>query len=213
MPTRRRRPDDPASPTGDPAPSSAEPSLRQRVLDAAVASLVEQGVARTTTLEVQRRAGVSRGALLHHFPSHALLLSATIEALVQRNEAAVASAVAALRADLDPVEQGIRALAIMTHQPAFLAELELWATARVDDELRAALGEAERSAKRDSQRVLRALFAGLDGHPAQEAVVDLTVEFLRGLALSGVLRRSPLRRQRLLGHWVKTVRLVLEHWR
>lgn len=36
-------------------------------MDAAVESLIEVGVAATTTLEVLRRAGVSRGALPHHF--------------------------------------------------------------------------------------------------------------------------------------------------
>lgn len=189
------------------------PPLRQRVLDAAVSSLIERGVAGTTTLEVQRRAGVSRGALLHHFPSHAELLSATVGALVARNEAAVNAAVASMHADLDPLEQAIRALAVMTVQPAFLAEIELWATARVDDALRASLIGTERSARHDSDRVLRLLFASLDGHPAQEVVIAFTTEFLRGLALSGVLHRSPLRRQRLLNHWIKAIRILLAHWK
>ncbi|MGC9539725.1 helix-turn-helix domain-containing protein, partial [Streptomyces sp. UG1] len=44
-------------------------ATRAQIVDAAVQSLIEVGVAATTTLEVQRRAGVSRGALLHHFPT------------------------------------------------------------------------------------------------------------------------------------------------
>ncbi|MGC9544677.1 helix-turn-helix domain-containing protein, partial [Streptomyces sp. UG1] len=44
-------------------------ATRAQIVDAAVESLIEVGVAATTTLEVQRRAGVSRGALLHHFPT------------------------------------------------------------------------------------------------------------------------------------------------
>jgi AcrR family transcriptional regulator len=58
--------------------------MRHALLEAAVDSLVELGFARTTTLEVQRRAGVSRGALLHHFPSKAELLVATIAHLAER---------------------------------------------------------------------------------------------------------------------------------
>jgi AcrR family transcriptional regulator len=57
--------------------------MRRVLLDAAVDSLVEHGFAGTTTLEVQRRAGVSRGALLHHFPSKAELLVATIGHLAE----------------------------------------------------------------------------------------------------------------------------------
>src|SRR5689334_13960550 len=54
---------------------------RRALLDAAVESLIEVGFARTTTLEVQRRANVSRGALLHHFPSKSELLVAAIDHL------------------------------------------------------------------------------------------------------------------------------------
>tara|TARA_Y100000780_G_scaffold25072_1_gene20808 strand:- start:44 stop:280 length:237 start_codon:yes stop_codon:yes gene_type:complete len=53
-------------------------ATRERILMAAVDVLVERGTASTTTLEVQARSGVGRGTLLHHFPTHADLLSATV---------------------------------------------------------------------------------------------------------------------------------------
>src|SRR5512140_1521509 len=56
---------------------------RRALLDAAVESLIEVGFAHTTTLEVQRRAKVSRGALLHHFPSKAELLVAAVDHLAE----------------------------------------------------------------------------------------------------------------------------------
>ncbi|KAF0162581.1 MAG: TetR family transcriptional regulator, partial [Caulobacteraceae bacterium] len=40
---------------------------RGALLDATVACLVERGYTGTTTLEVERRAEVSRGARIHHF--------------------------------------------------------------------------------------------------------------------------------------------------
>ena len=54
---------------------------RLLILDAAVACLVEDGYAGASTLAVQARAGVSRGRLLHHFPSRAQLLVAAAEHL------------------------------------------------------------------------------------------------------------------------------------
>src|SRR4030081_2685364 len=86
-------------------------ATRRRILDAAVASLIRQGTAATTTVAVQERAGVSRGALLHHFPTHAQLLAATIDELVRRNEAAVHNALAGLLENLDPVDRATRVLA------------------------------------------------------------------------------------------------------
>lgn len=189
------------------------PSIRMRLLDAAVASLIEHGTARTTTLEVQRRAGVSRGALLHHFPTHADLLAATVEELVRRNEQAVHETLSKLVNATDATERAIRALAIMMAQPAFMTELELWAVARADEDLRAALLLAERAARKDRERVLKLLFEPLSHHPAHEAVLAMTLEFLRGLALSGVLRRSPVWRQQLISQWIRSVQILLEHWR
>jgi AcrR family transcriptional regulator len=91
---------------------------------------------RSPTLEVQRRAGVSRGALLHHFPTHAALL-------------------------------------------------------------------AERRARKESERVVGALFSSATDRPARAEVMALTMEFVRGLALSGVLHSGPLKRQQLLGQWIR----------
>lgn len=188
---------------------TAEPTTRQHILQTAVALLVEQGSARTTTLQVQQRAGVSRGALLHHFPTHAALLSATVEELVRRNERAVQDSLAKLEGTQDATERAIRVLAVASTRPAYLAELELWAVARTDTELRAALLQAERTARKDSERVLSSLFAATSDRPANATVMALTNEFVRGLALSSVLR-SPVRRQQLLAQWIRAARILLE---
>lgn len=192
---------------------ASERPTRDRILDAAVLSLIEQGAARTTTLEVQRKAGVSRGALLHHFPTHAELLAATVHDLVRRNEQSVFATAEKLRNAPNPLERAIRALALMMAEPAFMAELELWALARTDSSLREALLKAERDARKESERVLRTLFAPVADRPGHDAVIAMTTDFLRGHVLSGVLRRSPVRRQQMISHWVRATQILLEHWK
>lgn len=194
----------------DPVSGEQPQPLRQRILEAALTLLIEQGTARTTTLEVQRRAGVSRGALLHHFPTHAALLASTVEQLIRRNEATVRDSLMKLEGTEDAVERAIRVLAITTSMPAYLAELELWAVSRTDPELRASLQQAERKARKESERVVGALFASTSDQPGHAEVMALTMEFVRGLALSGVLRSSPLKRQQLLGQWIRASKLLLE---
>lgn len=193
--------------------ATPERSTRDRILDAAVQSLIEQGAARTTTLEVQKKAGVSRGALLHHFPTHAELLSATVNDLVRRNEQSVFELQEKLHNAPDAVERAIRALALMMGQPPFMAELELWALARTDEGLRAALVKVERDARKESERVLRALFAPVADRPGHDAVIAMTTDFLRGFVLSGVLRRNPVRRQQMISNWVRATQILLEHWK
>src|ERR1700733_2713359 len=71
-------------PTRAPRPQQQRrEETRRALLDATVESLIDVGFNRTTTLEVQRRADVSRGALLHHFPSKAELLVAAVDHLAE----------------------------------------------------------------------------------------------------------------------------------
>lgn len=184
-------------------------AMRQRLLDAAVACLIEFGVARTTTLVVQRRAGASRGALLHHFPTHADLLAASVAELVKRNEQAVSASRAGTAKSHDPLRTAVHALAFAGRQPAYLAELELWAVARTDKPLKQALIAAERAAKRDIDRVSAELFAQWAGAEAYDDAVALTQHFMRGLAISENLRNSPARRERLISAWTEAIRPML----
>jgi AcrR family transcriptional regulator len=185
-------------------------ATRQRILRAAVDLLVERGLAATTTVEVQRAGGFSRGALLHHFPTREAMLGATIRTLMERNEAAVRQADAEVSADLDRVERAIRVLCASVVRPAFVAELELWAAARTDTALRNVLRREEKRARMELYRVVGEVF-GPDLVSAERypLVASLTVQFLRGLAISDVLRdeRSA---GRLVAGWADVARAMLE---
>lgn len=185
-------------------------ATRQRLLDAAVECLIGLGVAGTTTLAVQRRAGASRGALLHHFPTHADLLAASVAELVKRNERAVAASRAGISGPHDPLRAAVDALAYAGRQPAYLAELELWAVARTDRPLKEALMTAERAARREIDRVSAELFAKWAGAEAFDDAIALTQNFMRGLAISENLRSSAARRERLISAWTDAMRLMLE---
>lgn len=184
-------------------------ATRVRILSAAMGCLIDLGVARTTTLEVQRRAEVSRGALLHHFPTHADLMDALIETIVARNEQAVSKRLRRKSGAADPVERAIHILVDSMKEPSFLAEIELWVVARTDSELRATLVEAERRVLRDRKRVLDDIFAPLRDAPAYELVVNTSLEFVRGLAVSGILRSNPQSTATLVQQWIWATRQLL----
>ena len=59
-------------------------ATKQRLLDATIDCLVELGWSGTSTTEVVRRAGVSRGAQVHHYPTKEDLVLAAIEHLLER---------------------------------------------------------------------------------------------------------------------------------
>ena len=73
---------------------------RARLLDATVESLIEVGYAHTTTTAVCARAGLSRGAQLHHFPTKSELVIAAVAHLTMRRAKEVREEAKRL-ADLD----------------------------------------------------------------------------------------------------------------
>lgn len=54
-------------------------ATREAILNAAVALLAERGIAATTLADVATRAGVSKGALTHHFDAKDTLLDAVLD--------------------------------------------------------------------------------------------------------------------------------------
>ena len=67
--------------------------MRLRLMEATVECLVELGWSGTSTTVVSQRAGVSRGAQLHHFPSKQALVVGAVEHLTERRRHAMADAV------------------------------------------------------------------------------------------------------------------------
>ena len=186
-------------------------ATRQRILRAAVDSFQALGYAATTTLEVQRRAGVSRGALLHHFPTRPQLVAAAIAELVSQNDAASKEALAEASADLDPIDRARRALRSIVARPAFGIEMELWTAARSDAELRAHLRKAERSAMKDWQQGLDEMFGpDLVAHPAYPSVIAVTTPLIRGLAVTRSLTASTTGLERSLDAWAAFARQALD---
>ncbi len=80
---------DSPAPTLPPVNGHAERSAatRRKLICATIATLNAVGYPATTTIEVVRRAKVSRGAMLHHFGTRAELLLATAEHVLREQEA------------------------------------------------------------------------------------------------------------------------------
>ena len=130
---------------------------RRRLLDATVACLFERGYAGTTTTEIARRAGVSRGAQMHHFPRKDDLVVSALEHVFElrlnETRAAVAYPPSGSREHRFTVL--IDLLWPLFQGPTFYAWLELVVASRTDP----ALNDAVRAA---SLRFWEQLRVGLD---------------------------------------------------
>ena len=174
---------------------------------ATVGSLVELGYARTTTQEVQRRAGVSRGALTHHFTSKAELLLAAVDHLYEEFSASVRRAAAHLPADSGArIRLGVELVWERFHEPLFVAAMELWGAARRDEELRAALLPHERRLGVQLRTLtLEVLGERVAGHPKSEAIYQVLLTSMRGQALTYALQPDAPRAGQHVQHWTTIV--------
>jgi AcrR family transcriptional regulator len=133
-------------------------ATRAALLDAAIDCLVERGYAATTTIETARRAGVSRGAQLHHFPTKADLLASAVEHLFDRRRAEFLDAFEAIDPDADRLDAALDLLWSMFQGRAFVAWTELWVAARTDPELAAAVVAVERRFTSETRTMFAELF-------------------------------------------------------
>jgi AcrR family transcriptional regulator len=111
--------------------------MRQRLIEAAIACLRRVGYAATTTQLVMEEAGVSRGAMLHHFPTKVDLIIAVGEAAALHQNRYV-------RRRLADAEAGMARYLLLTRatweaicEPPALALIEIMMASRSDP----ALGE------------------------------------------------------------------------
>jgi AcrR family transcriptional regulator len=169
--------------------SQAERSAttREALLDATVACLIEDGYAHTTTSRVAERAGVSRGAHLHHFQTRSSLVAAAIEHLSRRRGAELFAAAERLPAGRGRIAKGLDLLWDSYASPLFQAALDLWAGARTDPELHEHLVEVERVLDRQTLELARTLFPEAAGRPDFENLVESSLAMIRGLALLDTL--------------------------
>jgi AcrR family transcriptional regulator len=115
------------------AQRSAE--TRTKLLDATAAGLAEHGYAHISTTDICRRAGVSRGAMLHHFPSKAVLVAAACDHVFQLSVEEFRAAMAAVPAGDDRLSAAIDTLWELYQGDTIAAWFELIVAGRTDPDL------------------------------------------------------------------------------
>ncbi|SFQ07985.1 DNA-binding transcriptional regulator, AcrR family [Amycolatopsis arida] len=173
---------------------------RAALLDATIDCLVEIGYARTSVQEICARAGVSKGAVQHHFTDKAELMAAAIEHLTERLKAQRLGSMADLPAGPERVAAAIDLLWEAYSGTLSTAVTELWVAARTDPELRAAMRPVDRALGRSVLENIAAA-AGTAPRERVETLFWLTVNLTRGLALDAELGGDPKRRKQLIEEW------------
>ncbi len=180
-------------------------AMRQRLLDATVECLVESGWSGTSTTLVSQRAGVSRGAQLHHFPTKSALVLAAVEHLSAARRQELQAAAAGLPTGPRRTRAVLEMLAVHFTGPVFSAALELWVAARTDDALRLAVGPLEQRIGRETHRSTVELLGFDQSEPGVRELVQATLDLVRGLGLANTITDDTARRGRILDAWAEVL--------
>ena len=156
---------------------------RAALLDATISCLFDLGYARTTTTVVCRRAGVSRGAQLHHFPTKASLVTSALTRLFEKLHDDFRRSLAALPPDADRNSSAIDLLWRMVSGRMFYAWLELLVASRTDAELRESVTRISEQFGAAIQQTYRELFADSGAAPQLDFAPEFVFSVLEGLAL------------------------------
>ncbi|WP_304170194.1 TetR/AcrR family transcriptional regulator [Phenylobacterium aquaticum] len=174
-------------------------AMRARLIDAAVACLNRLGYSATTLATIAEAAGVSRGGMLHQFPSKVDLMLAVVAFASGYDERPQAPR--ALNDDGDKRAQFIAQTDNVWRAqttPAVMAKLEIMVAARSDPQLAAQL-PAMFNAIEARRRTFMVAFAreiGVEDSDAVESMVTLHMAAMRGLSIEMLLTDDPARIER-----------------
>ena len=177
---------------------------RGAILEAAVACFYELGYANTTTDNIARKAGVSRGAMLHHFPTRFELIKAAVQYLNAQRLAWFAEEENRINqgAEHTRIEEGIDAYWKQLNSPSFVVFHELKVAARTDKELEKALLPALRDYDQAFYEITRQTFPDLALSEAFVRGNYLTLFLLDGMAAAKMVGAPEVPEKRMLS-WLK----------
>jgi AcrR family transcriptional regulator len=177
---------------------------RDRILDAAISCFVEHGYTNVTTAMVADSAGVSRGAMLHHFPSKTELIQAAVEylhdKLLQDYTARVSKIPAALKGRKRR-RAGVDAYWEHLTGDLFVVYHELCVASRTDPELKSILENSQQLFEKHVRDSNAELFKEWkDRGDRFLLAMDVTKSLMEGMATGQLMTNRDERVKRLLNY-------------
>lgn len=204
MPAKTATSKPPAKAGAKAAPRKAAP-LRQRVpnversaltrlrlVEATVQCLYELGYHQTSTVVVTQRAKVSRGAMLHHFPSKADLMMATMDHIRARRGEAHRKHLEKFTNEREQFLQLIDVLWEEFQTPTGVARIELMLGSRNDPELGPRFSKLNLELEGIHKDLIwaRAQRLGIRNRKKVDAFTQLYAAAVRGLAIDALWPQS-----------------------
>ncbi len=156
-------------------------STRLALVEAAITVIHEHGYSGANTQMIAQCAGVSRGAMLHHFGTRAALMAEVVRhvfdgEMAEYEETRLATGLG------DRLEEWPKILWAVLARPSGMAVLEILQATRSDPELAASVVPMQEEVERSALAVMRGAFGGDEA--LARSVMRLMVWSVRGLSIA-----------------------------
>lgn len=195
------------APTREPQQDRSR-ATRAKLLEAAITSLAELGYHASTVAVVAERAGVSRGAAQHHFPTRDALFTAALEHVTRVRADELQRELRDLAGDRPSTSDVVDMTFSLYSGTLFRAALTLWVAAAAEPALREQIVPLEARIGREIHRVVVSLLGVDEREPGVRETVQATLDLARGLGLANLLTDDSRRRARIADQWARTLDLV-----
>ncbi len=176
-------------------------ATRRRLLETAIRCLAQHGWEISTVGFIAGEAGISRGAVQHHFRTREALIIAALEHMFEERAALLDALADPGGSGPERVHAVVSGLVDAIGGELFRAALQVWTVAAADPDLRAAVVPLERHFARGVHRRAVRLLRVDDSDPAVRGLIQATLDLARGLALADVLTDDSRRRARVVRAW------------
>ncbi|MFI5896849.1 TetR/AcrR family transcriptional regulator [Actinoplanes sp. NPDC051513] len=177
-------------------------ATRRRLLETTIRCLATHGWEVSTVGFIAGEAGISRGAVQHHFRTREALILAALEHMFEERAALLDALPEPHQEGAERVHAVVSGLVeAIIGGDLFRAALQVWTVAAADPALRLAVLPLERRFARGVHRRAVRLLGADDADPSVRALIQATLDMARGLALADVLTDDSRRRARVVRAW------------
>ncbi|MBO6827835.1 MAG: TetR/AcrR family transcriptional regulator [Sneathiella sp.] len=186
-------------------------NTRRKVLQATLDQIYECGIQASSTTEIVKRAGVSRGAMLHHFPVKEQLIATAIEKLLEDEIALIRREAEAFASKEKTIDELVDFLWERFSGRLFMITIDFLSSARTDDKLREAVIPVSLHFHESLNEIWMQFFPHekMSSNEIQ-TLLNTTLCLMRGMGIQTVIRQDPAYFEGIRDYWKKLLHSQLD---
>ena len=182
-----------------------------KILTATTDTIYEVGFHNTTTSRIALKAGVSRGALLHHFPRKEILIAEAVRFMLRNEIEEIERLAENVQNDRLSIDEFLDILWEHFSGPLFMTTMDYLAASRTEPLLKQELTPSSLEFNQSLDKIWQCFFATKSIADEQKRLAfTTTICLLRGMAVNSILRDDPDYFRNLLDFWKKELASILK---